>query len=88
VSSPRNQQHGAQVIVIIARSSDHALSRVAAAAKRCQHLGGDAFRVEARARIEFLRLVMIEKTVRKHHRPELEAARAYAVEYAILGERR
>jgi len=44
-------------------SSDHALSRIAAAAKRRKSLGDDAFRVEAHAGIEFLRLVMIEKTV-------------------------
>jgi hypothetical protein len=53
-----------------ATSSDHALFRIAAAAKRRQNLDDDAFRVEARAGIEFLRLVMIEKTVGQHHRPE------------------
>src|ERR1700736_2899793 len=66
---------------------DHALSRIAAAAKRREHLGDDASCVEARARIELLRLVMIEKTVGQHHRPEFQAPRANAVECAILGKR-
>jgi hypothetical protein len=37
-------------------SSDHALSRITAAAKRREDLGDDAFRVEAGARIEFFGL--------------------------------
>ena len=51
-------------------SSDLALQGVTIPTKRREDFGDDAFGVEARASIEFFRLVMVEKSVGQHHRTE------------------